>query len=234
MRLRDRPRLVVAAVLIVLVPVLVLTVALWPAAPGVEASTYGYSLSLETNATLEDVTVEVPLPVTASGQSPIASAVRAGNATVPDGWNATVVETGRGPHLRLDAAVVPGGRADTGRRAETYLVSARAAADERIETGDPLATEPILQATTDHRERPCPNVVDPPAEMVCYSFDTAVFAAYEAPRDASVTLYVVASGVTTDGTSRHAMYNERVPVFLVGPQDGWVEAEGFLSTEPGP
>lgn len=60
-----------------------------------------------------------------------------------------------------------------------------------------------------------------------------MYAAYDAPPDAMVTLYLVHTGVNTyEGSSdRHDMYYERVDVALHERQDGWITVAGFASTE---
>lgn len=70
-------------------------------------STYSYDVTVETDATLANVTVLAPLP-DGDEDSPVLEALRSGNGnvSVPAGWNASVTETRYGPMLRLTADTV--------------------------------------------------------------------------------------------------------------------------------
>lgn len=232
----NRSTLLVGLALATMVAVVAGAVLLAPSTPEVEESTYGYSLSVETNATLENVTLYVPLPVSGDGTAPIAAAFREGSATVPEPWRAAVVETDRGTMLRLAAAEVTAERRPDGRRNSLYLFGANRTAAAPIDTSDPFGHEPVLPATDGYRERPCPNVVEQSPDEACYAFDTGVYATYDAPAGADVGIILVVNGVNTYRGSAwdHTMYHERVMLTLDGPQDGWVDAEGFASTEATP
>lgn len=227
-----RSAVVIIALLVTVVVVIVVGL-LVTSPPGIEESTYGYSVSLATNATLANLTLYVPLPAAENGTSPIAESVRDGTVNAPDTWQYDVIETDRGPVLRLTADEVPAERRPDGNRYSTYLFGAQRPADGVVETGEPFGREPTIAPPEGRRERPCPNVVEPDPAETCYAFDAQVYAAYDAPADALVTIYLVHTGVNTyEGSShRHDMYYERVHVALHGRQDGWTTVAGFASTE---
>lgn len=199
-------------------------------AGGVAESHYGYSLTVTTNATLENVTLLVPIPADANERSPLASQFVEDDASVPGGWDASLVGTERGLMLRLEAATVAAERRPDGRHYAAYQVSAAAPADRAIDTRSPFGTEPTLTASEGRRKVPCPNVVGASPET-CYRFETAVSARYEAPPDAEVDLQLVAVGANEFVLGGRAQYYERLLLRLDGPQDGWIEVEGFASTE---
>lgn len=227
------PPVVVALVVAAAALVLLLAPAFAPPPP-LEDSAYGYSVSLSTNATLENVTLYVPLPDTPNGRSPVVAAVGNGTADAPDSWTYDVVATDRGRLLRIRASEIVAERRPDGRRDGSYLFGVQAPAAAVVDTDDPFGREPTMGLTDGRSEIPCPNLVEPVPEQHCYQFDPAVYAAYDAPADADVDVYVITNGVNTYRDRSHAMYYERVTVFLDGPQKGWVTAEGFARTEPSP
>lgn len=232
----ERRQLAVGLVLLAVATALVVAAA-WPtvvALAGPAESGYGYSVTVATNASLSDVTLVLPLPADAEGTGPVVAAFRAGDATVPDGWSADVVTRDGRPMLELRADAVPAERQADGRRYSTFQVSARAAADHTIDTGDPYGTEPTIAPTDGRREVPCPNLAGPAGGQTCYAFDAAVYAAYDAPAEADVDVQLVAAGANEFRLGGRAQYYERLLVLLEGARDGWVAVDGFASTDAGP
>ena len=223
-------RLVVLAVAVAAVTLLLAAPVLSPA-PTVSDSAYGYSLSFDTNATLQNVTLTVPLPAAVDGPSPVVEAIRTGRLEGPDAWQYQVVETARGPALEVRAGEVPAARRPDDRRYSSYLVGVRAPADHVIETARPDGREPTVGPVDGRRTRPCPNRAAPAPETTCYAFDARLFVSYDAPAAADVSFVVVHNGVNTYAGAGHEMYYERLQGGLDGPQDGWVEVDGFARVE---
>ena len=224
-------RLGAAALLIVVIVGVAAFLAL-PSEP-VE-SRYGYSVSLSTTATLQDVSLRFPIPATETNGA-VVEAVSAGRAEAPAGWNVTIVDTDYGPMLQITADTIRAERQPDGRTYSTYGLSLAVHTDTEIDTKDPFDAEPLLRPRIDQRERPCPNQAVPDSDETCYSFGSRAFANYTAPAGADVDVYVVAGG-TNDLTGPGRPFNryyDRVTVFLDGPQSGWSEAEGFSSTGVG-
>jgi len=230
---RSRRFLVVLAAVLAAVGLLLVAPALLPTAPVAE-STYGYGVSLDTNATLENVTLLVPLPVTANGSGPVVDAVAAGAADAPSGWAYDVVETERGLALRIRGDEVPAERRPDGRRYSTYQFGITVPADHVVDTATPYGEEPTLASVDGRRPRPCPNQVGDASGESCFDFDSWVYLSYDAPPDADVGLVLVNNGVNTYRGPGHAMYYERLHLAFDGPQDGWQSVDGFTSTESGP
>jgi hypothetical protein len=199
--------------------------------PEVERSTYGYSVVVDTDATLEGATFYVPLPATANGSSPVADAIRRGDVEVPAGWRYDVVETEHGRALRLDAGDVVAERRPDGNRYSTYEVGLSVPSEDVLDTSDPFGDEPTIAPVEDRRVRPCPNVADPDSGKTCYAFDAFVYAEYDAPPTASVGVILVHNGVNVYQRGGHDMYYERLQFTLRGPQDGWVAVDGFASAD---
>lgn len=215
----------------VLVASLLLVVALTVSvAPSVTGAThqYGYAVTVGTDATLSNVTLSLPLPSRADA-SPVGDAIARGEVTAPDGWTASVVDTEFGPMVRLrTAAFVAQRRADE-RTYDTADVTVSADTERRIDVRAPTETEPVLRPRFQHREVPCPNR-GPTTRATCYGYESRVYASYDAPPDANVTIHVVAGGSNAGGITGASRYSERVSVAFRGPQSGWVVAPGTLRT----
>lgn len=198
-----------------------------PAAP--ESSTYGYSLMLDTNATLRNVTLYLPLPVV-NGTSPFETPGADATVSVPDGWNYAVVETSHGQMLSVTANEIAPEPQPDGRLYATYHLGIDVPATDPIDTRDPAGREPVFGAMAEVGEAPCPNQARPDRRETCYAFDHPIYASYDAPEYADVGVIVVAGGVNDrDGSgTRINHYNQRVMLLLEGPQDGWVTANGLL------
>ncbi|MHB9288673.1 hypothetical protein ACKVMT_16705 [Halobacteriales archaeon Cl-PHB] len=231
----DRRRSLALLAAVALVALVVVMAVVSTGGPAVAESTYGYSVSLSTDAPLANLTLSVPLPATDGGRSPIATAVRNGSVDAPEGWEYAVVDTDRGRMLRIRATTVPAERRQDGRRYATHLLGTTSPADGVIETDAALEAEPVLPATAGYRDRPCPNLVDPAPAQRCHDFETPVSVSYDAPADAEVSVYLVANGVNAarDGETLSTYY-QRVTLHLTGPQNDWTEAEGLTATESSP
>lgn len=229
---RRRWLLLAGAALVLAIIVGVVAILVLPSAP-VESS-YGYSVSLSTTATLQDVTLLFPVPATETNGA-VVEAVAAGRADTPAGWDVAITDTDHGPMLRIQSADIRAERQPDGRTYSTYGISLSIPTGTEIDTKDPFDDEPLLRPRIDQRERPCPNQAVPVPEETCYSYESRIFANYTAPAGADVDVYVVAGG-TNDLTGAGRQFNryyDRVTVFLDGSQSGWREAEGFSSTGVG-
>jgi hypothetical protein len=201
--------------------------------PVVEESTYGYGVSVDTNATLSNVTLYLPLPVAASGESPVATAVQDGTADAPEYWRYSVIETDHGRMVRIEVDELAAERQSDGRHYSVHQFGATVPADGVVDTSDPYSTEPVIGPTEGRRERPCPNVAGPDPGQTCFDYTSRVYVAYDAPPEADVGLRLVHNGVNSYEAPRRGtdMYYERLSVGLRGPQDGWLDVDGFVSVE---
>lgn len=171
-------------------------------------STYSYTVAVETDAPLTDVTVLAPLPVR-DGSSPVVEAIREGdpNVSVPAGWSAEVTSSGYGPMLRLTAdelepryrnasptpiedgvAVEDGNGADDA--PEPTQGTGAPVSDEfhvqievpgRIDTMNATETEPLLAPTLNATEADCdwPHPEDWEGRLRCMEYDTRFRLTYD-------------------------------------------------------
>lgn len=251
------------APLTVLVAVLVFTAGCSFLAPNPESysSTHYYSVGMDLGANVSDVTIRLPIPQQ-EGAATYNVTTLTGNGTVEGVFDATVVETDRGPMLELTADavtvepryyrfVVEG---DTGQReriaASEYdpsnpdhqrvdrrsvAVSADRQVDYPLETRAPLGESPTLYADDAVTRELAACDLPEQESTTCFTYDAPVYLSYEA--DADVT---VAGSVYFEGTNEWFAggwtsngYVDRVDFNETGPQDGWVTVEGHTDTGRG-
>lgn len=229
--------------------------------PDSYTSTHDYSVGLDANTTLRDVTVRVPLPAV-DGATAVTASVVAPNGTVEGGFAARVVASRYGPMLELTAdefvvrpryyRVV---EADgTGRREEItraeydpddpthHVVDHRTAgvrvsvgASYPLDTRDPVGTEPTFYAPGAVTRGPAACTLPDDDAAACFAYDAPVYLSYDAPANASVEGVVTVTGSNEwfAGGWTGNSYADRVTVAATGPQDGWTNASGRTETRRG-
>jgi hypothetical protein len=222
-------------------------------------SSYTYDVAVNTNETLEDVTLYLPLPAGADPDAPDlgAAMVEEGNAVAGD-FDYRVVDTERGPVLELSAervVVEPRyyeyvERDGVGERVEINeseydpsnpnmtrdanagtFATVTVPSDRGVATDDPWAGEPLLSPRTDRRPAACSF---PAADWLrCYEYDSAVYAEYGTSDTARVDVITAVEGSNAWWVFgwNYDSYRDRVDATLHGPQDGWVEVTGTVEVD---
>lgn len=225
-------------------------------------SEYDYTVRVSADEPISNVTIFVPLPVHA-GESDIGTVVEARGYLKPESWSYTVVQTERGPMLQIQADEIPA--EPTYHRAvvendrlvrweqipadeysqndsetlrvehDAVEVNADLTVNRSVDTRSPQNTEPLLSPRSNTRPVPCewPHEDD---ETRCYSYDTALFVAYDGPESTSLTVTTELSGTNSwwVGGWNYNEYTDRVYVYdLPADQQGWVVVKGELQTGAG-
>jgi hypothetical protein len=222
-------------------------------------SRYDYSVGVDATATLEDVTIRVPVPQT-DGEATYDADVVAPNGTVEGVFDATVVETQYGPMLELTAAEFPVetryyrhvetdgvGRIEEISEAEydpsnpdhvrrtrrTVSVSVTRSAPYPIETRTPVGQAPTFYEDGAVTRALTTCSLPDRDEATCFAYDAPVYLSYDTDRNATVSGSVVVVGANewfAGGWTGNG-YTDRVGFDASGPQDGWTAANG--TTEVG-
>jgi hypothetical protein len=237
-RRRSAALVVGVAALVVAGVVLAATVITGGPAADTESG-YGYHVTVETTATVESVTLLLPLPVR-NGAVPAGRALVAGEGTVPVGWDLAVVGTRHGPMLRvradaLRAAPVPSPGPDEPAAYGAFELGVTLAADGPVAVRRARAAEPVLVPRYDETDTDCPNRVvdvgvdvDPVGGAACSRYEGRLFADYEAPANASLSVVVHASGWTR-GTFGRRTYRDVAYGGVDRP--GWTTLRGQFSAD---
>lgn len=185
--------------------------------------TYTYEVTIDPDESLENVTIMVPV-ASVDGSSPVADAIEAGNLTgVPDPWDLVLLTTDDAIYLRVFAPEMNSTRLQL-----TVTVDAK----NEINTRSPSGAEPLLEPKANLTRQSCdfPHPEDMP--VVCYRFDTPVYARYTGAGDALLTIGVETEGRNTwwlGGWTGNS-YSDRISLTVAGEQDGWIPAAGSLVT----
>lgn len=208
---------------------------------------YDYEVTIGTDATLENVTIYLPVPAL-DGDSPIGAAVVAGSdglVEAPADWKYRLVDTEHGTMLAVSTATLPpryerrpmprplppgaesptpgGTPTPTPRRVlDAYRIDVELGANDTIDTRAPVGTEPTLVPRNDAVEAECTTPVTEGA--VCRRFSTRAYLAYDAPDDATVRVFVRYSGTNSwfAGGWTGNSFDQTVSFEATGPRDGWL------------
>ena len=185
-------------------------------------SEYRYEITIDSDSALYNVTLLVPLPII-DGRSRIGDEIIAGHASKPDGWSCSIVETKHGKMLKISAEKIPPG--------VRKRISAVVDVGRDINTKNPIGSEPLLSPkynlTLSTYDLPYPEGQSPPT---CYEYESRIYADFESPTDAEVSIYIEAEGENSwwvYGWSGNS-YRDRVGITFTGEQPGWHIASGKL------
>lgn len=220
-------------------------------------SGYGYDLAINTNESLENVTLYLPVPV-ADGRPDLGAAIVREGSAVEGNFSYRVVETRYGPMLRVTADqvnVTPQyyefvGRDGRVERVEIpeseydpsnpnmtrdanagTLVSVTVPADASVATADPWGVEPLFSPRTNRRPVACDFPVGD--WLQCYAYDTRVYASYGTNATTSVNVQTTVEGQNAWWVFgwNYDYYRDTVAVELRGAQDGWTNATGTVEVD---
>jgi hypothetical protein len=217
---------------------------------------YQYRVFLSTESSLENVTLILPVPFLGNTSSLGEALVKGDGYGIPPSWRLSLERVNDTPMLGIRAdEIVPEyhGYPLPLEWGETPTVTPHPAAtayseetpvlipldfgnsrrvEGSIETRSPLNREPLLVRPELVQPVPCR---DPPMGGSCYRFRVPLYVQY-APRNAGrITLSVSGGGINewwVGGWSGNS-YGDTVELTLENNQQGWIEAEGLLSTGMG-
>ncbi|WP_128695000.1 hypothetical protein [Methanoculleus taiwanensis] len=215
------------------------------------SSTYTYEVTVETDASLSNVTLFLPLPDN-GGRSPVVTDLGRGDVYgLPNGWQTGVYGTGKATFLKITAgriepgyrpAPVPADPEEGPTPAAGVLpvpvpvrLIVEAEADELIDTRCPVGNSTVLLPKVNLTEGRCDfphELQEPPA---CYDYETSFFAEYGAAPDTEVTVSVSLTGSNSwfvFGWSGNE-FRDRAVLTLTGESRGWQPAEGSMTTGVG-
>jgi hypothetical protein len=258
--MNPRLRVVVAVALVALLVVGgALAVGVWQFTRPVPESyshTAEYQASIRPDATLTNVKLYLPLPVT-GGSSPVSDALRSGSSgavDAPPDWSLDVVDTEYGPMLAVSlptlepayrerpppqpinpdaetatpgaATPTPDPQATSIRTLEDYLVRVELAFEEPIDTRSPVGSEPVLRPRFDATDAECP--FPAPESTVCREFGTRMFLSYDAPANATVEVRVSykARNDWFAGGWTANGFRQSTRTVTTGDGPGWVAVQG--------
>jgi hypothetical protein len=221
-----------------------------------ESHGYHYQVSLSAESRLENVTLVLPVPFI-DNSSPLGEAlVRGEGYGIPPDWRLSLEYVNHTPMLKIDAdTIIPEYHGyplplQVGQTpVETPPSVATAYSEETpilmplqfgisqeagrsIDTRDPIGREPPLSSPEMLIPAPCPDL---PHTGDCYQYPVLVFVQYSSRGAGNITIAISGGGTNqwwVGGWTGNS-YRDSILVTLENGEQGWVQAEGVLSTGEG-
>lgn len=238
-------------------------------------SNYEYDIIIESNSTLQNVTLYFPVPVFENESEIGLVMVNGDYYNKPSDWNLSLEDTEYGLMFKIEAAEIqpvyhslpvavpepePGSEAiedevhenevpDELPMVESHEYSEETPvlvpfefgtsveADHLINTRHPIDNESMLLPKHNLLESnegsavPLPEHIHPEY----FDYESLVYVHYDAPPDARVEIFIELDGRNEWWIYgwKYNEYIDRISAQLIGPQAGWVQAEGQITTGDG-
>lgn len=233
-------------------------------------SNYEYDITLESNRTLQNVTLYLPVPVFENESKVGLEMVNGDYYNKPSNWNLSLEDTEHGLMFKMETVEIkpvyhslpvavpepePGSESieDEVEEEEQIVESneyseetpvltsfdfgTNVKADHMINTRFPVGNEPVLLPKYNLRESEEEPIV-PLSEHLnpeYFDYESLVYAHYDTSNDTDVQIFVELNSRNEWWVYgwQYNDYIDRISIRLSGPQEGWVKAEGKLTTGDG-
>jgi hypothetical protein len=198
------------------------------------SSTYSYTCSITTDATLSNVTLFIPVPADPLGNSPIVTRFSAhAIAGLPDDWTVTLYDTGKATMVRITTPAITPPEGTSPARPFTLTLSSEMQSDTLIDTWEPINNSALFHPVRELQPVACPPVSSAGKETPqCYRYVTSLYADYEAVPDAVVNITSTVAGRNSWNIFEPGS-NEYITVtslLITGSHDGWATMKGTLTS----
>jgi hypothetical protein len=217
---------------------------------------FQYRVFISTGSTLENVTLLLPVPFVHNTSLLGGALVKGEGYGVPPPWGLSLERVNDTPMLKIAAEKIvpeyhgyplplePGSTpvqtpppAATAYSPETpVLIPLEFGISQRvprsIDTQNPFNREPLLSSPELVRSIPCQ---DQPFPGRCYQFRAPIYVQYSSSGVGTITISISGGGINqwwAGGWSGNS-YGDAISVTLENNRQGWIQAEGLLSTGNG-
>jgi hypothetical protein len=201
------------------------------------SSTYSYTCTITTDSTLSNVTLFLPVPADPSGNSPIVAQFSAHAITgLPEDWTATLYDTGKATMVRIATPLITPPAGTIPEKPYTILLSSEMKSDKVIDTREPIHNSALFRTVRDLQQVSCPpDGSEGKGTPQCYRYLTSLYADYQAPSDASVTITSTLTGKNSWKIfePRSNEYNSSISLLMSGEHHGWSTMKGTLTSSIG-
>jgi hypothetical protein len=199
-------------------------------------STYMYSCTLTTDSVLTNVTLFLPIPEMVNGESSIVVQIGAQKVSgIPADWKTALFGTGKTTLLKVSAAKI-GEPAVNGVPVNTTITfTTTATSPWSIDTRSPIANAAVFRPVQDLQEAACPETNAGAAGSStpsCSSYLTSIYASYDAPLSASVSISSTVTGTNawTVFKPESNQYENRIALLMHGDNHGWATTRGWIES----
>jgi hypothetical protein len=224
-----RVLVVLAVVSVIFLAAISLTLYMEIAYRATLSSTYEYQVSITSDATLENVTLYIPIPARGPEASAVLLGIGAGNLLgLPKGWNTSLIGTEKFTMLEVTAREIassPIGR--------PYLLSINPVVHGPIDTRNAGTGDLVLVPAAERTPVVCGNMDSQASpEMRCELYQGSTYADFTAPGNVHLSIFSFLTGRNTwdvFGPSSNE-YQDGLQVSFSGATRGWHTGEGILVT----
>jgi hypothetical protein len=199
--------------------------------------TYSYTCTITTDSTLSNVTIFLPVPADPSGNSPIVAQFSAQDiAGLPKDWTATLYDTGKATMVRITTPLITPPPGTIPEKPYVIMLSSEMKSDKVIDTREPIQNSAMFRPVRDLQLVSCP--ADSSGEKgtpQCYRYLTSLYADYQAPANASVTITSSLTGKNSWKIvePKSNEYATTINLLMFGDHHGWATMKGTLTKSIG-
>ena len=201
------------------------------------SSTYSYTCTITTDATLSNVTLFLPVPADPFGNSPIVAQFSAHDITgLPRDWSVTLYDTGKATMVRITTPSITPPAGTIPEKPYVILLSSEMKSNKVIDTREPIKNSALFRTVRDLQQVSCPP--DPSEEKgtpQCYRYITSLYADYQAPSNASVNIASTLAGKNSWKIfePKSNEYTTIISLRMSGEHHGWSTMNGTLTRSIG-
>jgi len=200
--------------------------------------TYVYTCTISTSDVMSNITLFLPVPADASGNSPVVAQISGQSISgVPSDWNLTLFDTGKATLLKVSAKSIGLPPVNGTAHVTTVTFAVNVSSPAPIDTATPVDHAAVFRPLQGLHTASCPagNIEEQNIPQ-CYKYLTSVYADYNAPASASISISETVTGTnswTIFSPESNGYTNEVAVPLLQGENHGWVTAAGLIESGMG-
>jgi hypothetical protein len=183
------------------------------------------------------VTLFLPVPADPSGNSPIVTQFSADAITgLPKDWSVTLYDTGKSTLVRITTPLITPPAGTIPEKPYGITLSTEMKSDTVIDTREPINNSALFRPVRDLQQVSCtPDSSEEKGTPQCYRYLTSLYADYQAPANASVT---ITSSITGKNSwkivePKSNEYTTSINLLMFGDHHGWSTMKGTLISSIG-
>jgi hypothetical protein len=201
------------------------------------SSTYEYSCTITTDSRLSNVTLFIPVPADRAGNSPIVAQYSAQEIVGrPADWKVTLFDTGKATLAKITTPAIIPPKETSPSHPFTIRLSINTGSKELIDTRSPVEQGVMFRPVQNLQKVNCPaKNTGMSGDSLCYEYLIPVYADYEAPVDASVSITSTLQGKNSWKIfdPQFNEYEADIGVLMFGDNHGWTVMKGTLESNRG-
>jgi hypothetical protein len=201
------------------------------------SSTYSYTCTITTDATLSNVTLFLPVPADPSGNSPIVAQFSAHDITgLPKDWTVTLYDTGKATMIKITTPVITPLMGTIPEKPYVISLSSEMKSGKVIDTREPINNSALFRQVLDLQQVSCtPDSSEEKGTPQCYRYLTSLYADYQAASNATVNISSTLTGKNSWKIfePKSNEYTTAISLQMFGDHQGWSTMNGTLTKSIG-